>query len=218
MSRRGEIDGHRPGHAHASDRGRRRSRPTCSSWPSVRSAIPTRSLVSREHALDVYDRDANAAHAAAVEAFEGGRVVIGVFGAPYPCPPAPYELALMLTERFDERRPELRDAGLHRAAAVPADPRAMPAAPPSTGAWHSAGVSLRTATTATEVRAGRGPDRGRWPHPLRPAAGRAAASGAGRRARCRAAGPRVAGSRSMLAPCRHGSRASTRSATSRPSR
>lgn len=57
-----------------------------------------------EHAIDVYDPAANAAGAAAIDAFEGGRIVVGVFGVPYPCPPAPFELALLLTERFAERR------------------------------------------------------------------------------------------------------------------
>lgn len=53
-----------------------------------------------EHALDVYDPASNAAAAAAVAEFRGGRLGIGIFGAPYPCPPAPFELALMLAERF----------------------------------------------------------------------------------------------------------------------
>jgi sulfide:quinone oxidoreductase len=57
----------------------------------------------RAHALDVYDRDANAANAAAIDAFAGGRIVIGIFGVPYPCPPAPYELALLLAERFERQ-------------------------------------------------------------------------------------------------------------------
>jgi sulfide:quinone oxidoreductase len=38
-----------------------------------------------------------------VDAFRGGRVVVGIFGTPYPCPPAPYELALLLSDRFDAR-------------------------------------------------------------------------------------------------------------------
>lgn len=107
----------------------------------------------RAHALDAYDRDANAANAAVVDAFDGGRVVVGVFGAPYPCPPAPYELALMLAERFDERElsfgmlvftslpkslPILGDAGCSAFDAR----------------LNGAGVSLRTQTVATEVRAG----------------------------------------------------------------
>lgn len=57
----------------------------------------------REHALDVYDRAANAATAAAIDAFRGGRIVIGIFGVPYPCPPAPYELALLLAEKLETR-------------------------------------------------------------------------------------------------------------------
>jgi sulfide:quinone oxidoreductase len=56
-----------------------------------------------EHAIDVYDRDANAVAAAAVEAFAGGRIVVGIFGAPYPCPPGPFELALLLSERLEAR-------------------------------------------------------------------------------------------------------------------
>jgi sulfide:quinone oxidoreductase len=57
----------------------------------------------REHAIDVYDRAANATGAAAIDAFAGGRVVVGIFGAPYPCPPAPFELALLVAERLDAR-------------------------------------------------------------------------------------------------------------------
>ena len=57
----------------------------------------------REHAIDVYDEGANEAGAAAIDAFTGGRVVIGIFGVPYPCPPGPYELALLLSERLAAR-------------------------------------------------------------------------------------------------------------------
>jgi len=57
----------------------------------------------RDHAIDIYDPAANAGAAAAIDAFPGGRIVIGVFGVPYPCPPAPYELALLLTERLEAR-------------------------------------------------------------------------------------------------------------------
>lgn len=55
----------------------------------------------REYAIDAYDVAASAASRAAIDAFTGGRVIVGVFGAPYPCPPGPYELALLLMERFD---------------------------------------------------------------------------------------------------------------------
>jgi sulfide:quinone oxidoreductase len=57
----------------------------------------------REHAIDVYDEAANEAGAAAIEGFGGGRLVIGIFGVPYPCPPGPYELALLIADRFAER-------------------------------------------------------------------------------------------------------------------
>jgi sulfide:quinone oxidoreductase len=57
----------------------------------------------REHAIDVYDTGASDRGAAAIAAFTGGRVVVGIFGAPYPCPPGPYELALLLMERLDAR-------------------------------------------------------------------------------------------------------------------
>jgi sulfide:quinone oxidoreductase len=57
----------------------------------------------REHAIDVYDEASSEAAAAAIDAFTGGRVVIGIFGVPYPCPPGPYELALLLAERLGAR-------------------------------------------------------------------------------------------------------------------
>ena len=57
----------------------------------------------REHAIDAYDVGASEASAAAIDAFRGGRVIVGIFGAPYPCPPGPYELALLLMERFEAR-------------------------------------------------------------------------------------------------------------------
>lgn len=56
-----------------------------------------------EHGYSAWDREHVDRVHAAVDAFRGGRVVVGVFGVPYPCPPAPYELALLLSERFDAR-------------------------------------------------------------------------------------------------------------------
>ncbi|MFP5341740.1 MAG: NAD(P)/FAD-dependent oxidoreductase [Candidatus Limnocylindria bacterium] len=57
----------------------------------------------RDHALDAYDTAASGANAARIDAFAGGRVIVGIFGAPYPCPPGPYELALLLMERLEAR-------------------------------------------------------------------------------------------------------------------
>jgi sulfide:quinone oxidoreductase len=53
-----------------------------------------------DHALNVYDPASIEGAAKAVDAMQGGRLVIGVFGAPYKCPPAPYEMALLLKDMF----------------------------------------------------------------------------------------------------------------------
>jgi sulfide:quinone oxidoreductase len=107
-----------------------------------------------EHGLDVYDAAANERHAATIEAFGGGRVVLGIFGAPYPCPPGPYELAMLLAERFDER--SIRYGML----VFTSLPRSIPILGDANcsafdGRLAQAGISLRTNTQATEVREGR---------------------------------------------------------------
>lgn len=56
-----------------------------------------------EHGLNAWSRDGLEHVHGAVDAFRGGRVVVGIFGQPYACPPAPYELALLLADRLDER-------------------------------------------------------------------------------------------------------------------
>jgi sulfide:quinone oxidoreductase len=57
----------------------------------------------RPHALDVYDLAQVDLARQAIDRFDGGRIAIGIFGAPYPCPPAPFELALLLDERLRMR-------------------------------------------------------------------------------------------------------------------
>src|SRR4051812_1900730 len=44
----------------------------------------------------------------ALEAFDGGRVLVSVLGQPFKCPPAPFEGAFLLHERFTQRG--IRDA------------------------------------------------------------------------------------------------------------
>jgi sulfide:quinone oxidoreductase len=56
-----------------------------------------------EHGFDAWTQEGLEHVGAAVAAFRGGQAVIGVFGAPYSCPPAPYELALLLADRLQER-------------------------------------------------------------------------------------------------------------------
>ncbi len=57
----------------------------------------------RGRAIDVYDVSQTERARTAIGAFTGGRLVIGIFGAPYPCPPAPFELALLIDERLRGR-------------------------------------------------------------------------------------------------------------------
>jgi sulfide:quinone oxidoreductase len=51
-----------------------------------------------EHGHNVYDPAGVPAAAEALASLREGRVVVGIFGAPYTCPPAPYELALLASE------------------------------------------------------------------------------------------------------------------------
>ena len=56
-----------------------------------------------DHAHNVYDPNGIPRAAQALNDFQGGRLVIGIFGAPYKCPPAPYEMALLISDRFKVR-------------------------------------------------------------------------------------------------------------------
>jgi sulfide:quinone oxidoreductase len=53
-----------------------------------------------EFGLNVWDRDTAATAWSQLSAVRSGAVVIGIFGLPYTCPPAPYELALLCRERL----------------------------------------------------------------------------------------------------------------------
>jgi len=66
-------------------------------------AVPKRVPGFGEHAFEVYDQEQIPRARQAIERFEGGRIVIGIFGVPYPCPPAPFELALLVDERMRAR-------------------------------------------------------------------------------------------------------------------
>jgi sulfide:quinone oxidoreductase len=60
------------------------------------SAVP--GLV--EHGWSAWSRDDIPPAAQAIAEFPGGRVAIGIFGSPYTCPPAPFELAFLLQDLF----------------------------------------------------------------------------------------------------------------------
>jgi sulfide:quinone oxidoreductase len=57
----------------------------------------------QEHALNVYDPQSIPQAAQALDEFKGGRLLIGIFGAPYKCPPAPYEMALLINDKLKAR-------------------------------------------------------------------------------------------------------------------
>jgi sulfide:quinone oxidoreductase len=69
----------------------------------VPDAVP--GLVEHGHNVWAADRVAKAAEA--LSAIERGRAVVGIFGAPYKCSPAPYELALLAKEATDARGAKL---------------------------------------------------------------------------------------------------------------
>jgi sulfide:quinone oxidoreductase len=52
------------------------------------------------YALNVYDPRSVPEAIETLRNFKGGRVVVGIFGAPYKCPPAPYEFALLIKGFF----------------------------------------------------------------------------------------------------------------------
>lgn len=60
----------------------------------------------QEHGINFYAPETVEAASSRLAEFRGGRVVIAILGLPYPCPPAPFEAALLLREHFEARRLE----------------------------------------------------------------------------------------------------------------
>lgn len=56
-----------------------------------------------EHAHNVYDPREIPRAAQALGELQGGRLLVGIFGVPYKCPPAPYEMALLLSDFVGSR-------------------------------------------------------------------------------------------------------------------
>ena len=56
-----------------------------------------------EHAHHIYDLDSALRFKAAIEAFQGGSVAVGIARLPFKCPAAPYEVALLLDDLFTKR-------------------------------------------------------------------------------------------------------------------
>ena len=57
----------------------------------------------QQHAYNVYDPQDIPRAAQALREFERGKLLLGVFGVPYKCPPAPYEMALLTREAMEAR-------------------------------------------------------------------------------------------------------------------
>ena len=62
-------------------------------------AQPSVETIRAASGFDLYDGAQLPAIHAALDAFPGGRVTVGILGVPYKCPPAPYEAALLLADR-----------------------------------------------------------------------------------------------------------------------
>jgi len=56
-----------------------------------------------EHGINVWDRDLVTRAHDALTAMHSGRLLIGIFGVPYACPPGPFELALLAKEELNRR-------------------------------------------------------------------------------------------------------------------
>jgi sulfide:quinone oxidoreductase len=70
--------------------------------------VPERIEHFEQEAHHFYSAEASLRLRAALDAFSGGRIVIGIAGMPYKCPPAPLEVAFLIESELRERG--LRDA------------------------------------------------------------------------------------------------------------
>ena len=57
----------------------------------------------QQFAYNVYDPNDIPRAAQALQEFQEGKLLIGIFGAPYKCPPAPYEMALLINDSLKAR-------------------------------------------------------------------------------------------------------------------
>lgn len=57
----------------------------------------------QQHAFNVYAARDIPRAAQALTEFQGGKLLIGIFGVPYKCPPAPYEMALLINDTLKSR-------------------------------------------------------------------------------------------------------------------
>ncbi len=87
---------------------------------------------------------------ALVDGFRGGRVVVGIFGTPYSCPPAPFELAILLAERFAARGTQA-DVSVFGPASIPLPILGVDGCAPILARLEEFGVAYLGGRVATEV-------------------------------------------------------------------
>jgi sulfide:quinone oxidoreductase len=105
------------------------------------------------HAARPYSTADLPAARAALSAFDGGNVVVAILGAPYPCPPGPFELALLVQEGLKTRglSPEVK--------VISPLPLSLPALGPAASASFAAlvaerGVTFVPSTTVERIEPG----------------------------------------------------------------
>ena len=109
-----------------------------------------------EHAHNVWEAEGVPPLAAALDALESGRIAIVIAGVPYPCPPAPYECAMLLDDH-------LRQRGLRRQVDLSVStlqPMLLPNAGEAGSAWlagqlASRGIGFETGRKVERFEAGR---------------------------------------------------------------
>ena len=111
-----------------------------------------RGLLAGDGAHDLYDSDELPAMHASLEAVDRGRVVVSILGAPFKCPPAPYEAALIADGLLRERG--VRDS-VEVAVTTP-QPITLPAAGPDASRYvadhlSDHGIELLAAHPVTSV-------------------------------------------------------------------
>jgi len=113
---------------------------------------PERFLHLHGPAYDLYDANELPGMRADLAQLDAGRLVIAVLGAPYKCPPAPYEAAFLLDEKL--RRGGVRDS-IELVITTP-QPMTLPAAGAEishfvAGALKDRGIDLRTEQSVQSI-------------------------------------------------------------------
>jgi sulfide:quinone oxidoreductase len=147
----------------AIDPAQRRAK-TADGWIEAEHLVVALGAVSRpdlipglaEHGHDVWSFDPIPAAADALGRFDGGRIVILIAGAPYPCPPAPYECAMAIHEFLVGRR--IRDRT--EIGVVTLQPMLMPNAGRAGSEWMGTqlaerDISYRVGSKTVRIEAGR---------------------------------------------------------------